>query len=169
MDTQSDLSYDVIVVGGGNAALVSALAAYKAGARVVIFEAAPEAEHGGNSRFSSGIFRIPHGGLHEVKELLDENALDDVAHCRMEPYTVEHYRGDIERTSKGQCDGAQVSVMLKHAFDDLAHQVLLQPADEGPKGNLLRLQLLFLNLVLVFVPILETFLGDVLRLHAPAS
>ncbi|KAL4798409.1 FAD binding domain-containing protein [Aspergillus venezuelensis] len=117
MDSKRDLSYDVIVVGGGNAALVSALAAHKAGAHVVIFEAAPEAEHGGNSRFSSGIFRIPHGGLQEVKKLLDESSLDDVAHCRMEPYTAEQYRGDIERTSKGHCDNAQVSVMLEHAFD----------------------------------------------------
>ena len=51
--------FDVIVAGGGNAALVSALSAHQSGARVAIFEAAPQAERGGNSRFSSGIFRIP--------------------------------------------------------------------------------------------------------------
>ncbi|KAL4926435.1 FAD binding domain-containing protein [Aspergillus undulatus] len=110
-------SYDVIVVGGGNAALVSALSAHQSGARVAIFEAAPEAEHGGNSRFSSGIFRIPHSGLSEVTALLDEAALDDVKHCRMAAYPAEQYKGDIERTSKGHCDRAQVDVMLKHAFE----------------------------------------------------
>ncbi|CBF87194.1 hypothetical protein AN2608.2 [Aspergillus nidulans FGSC A4] len=119
MSTGSVGAYDVIVVGGGNAALVSALSAYQAGARVAVFEAAPETEHGGNSRFSSGIFRIPHGGLSEVQTLLDGSVLDDVAHCRMASYTPEQYRGDIERTSKGHCDRAQVSVMLQHAFKTL--------------------------------------------------
>ncbi|KAL4862117.1 hypothetical protein BDV12DRAFT_190631 [Aspergillus spectabilis] len=110
-------AYDVLVVGGGNAALVSALSAHLAGASVAIFEAAPEAEHGGNSRFSSGIFRIAHAGLSQVQTLLDESALDDVAHCRMAPYTADMYRGDIERTSRGHCDCAQVDVMLKHSFE----------------------------------------------------
>ncbi|KAL5342005.1 FAD binding domain-containing protein [Aspergillus crustosus] len=113
-------SYDIIVVGGGNAALVSALSAHRAGASVAIFEAAPESEHGGNSRFSSGIFRIPHGGLDQVQTLLDDSARDDVQHCRMAPYTPEMYRGDIERTSKGHCDHAQVNVMLEGAFETVA-------------------------------------------------
>ncbi|KAL4745598.1 hypothetical protein BDW72DRAFT_198482 [Aspergillus terricola var. indicus] len=117
MSTRNVGAYDVIVVGGGNAALVSALSAHQSGARVAIFEAAPEAEHGGNSRFSSGIFRIPHGGLSNVQTLLDDSALDDVAHCRMAPYTPEQYRADIEQTSKGHCDRAQVSTMLQHAFE----------------------------------------------------
>ncbi|KAL4779065.1 FAD binding domain-containing protein [Aspergillus varians] len=109
-------SYDVIIAGGGNAALISALSAQRTGARVAIFEAAPETEHGGNSRFSSGIFRIPHSGLSSVEPLLDESALSDVQHCRMAAYTAEMYGGDMERTSSGQCDRAQVSVMLREAY-----------------------------------------------------
>ena len=45
-------NYDVIVVGGGNAALVSALTAHEQGAKVLVLEAAPASERGGNSRFS---------------------------------------------------------------------------------------------------------------------
>ncbi|PYI27888.1 FAD/NAD(P)-binding domain-containing protein [Aspergillus indologenus CBS 114.80] len=109
--------YDVLVVGGGNAALVAALSAHHAGARVAIFEAASQAERGGNSRFSSGIFRIPHDGLDSLKHLLHPKAAADVAYCRMRPYTAEMYRGDVERTSKGQCDRAQLAVMLAGAFE----------------------------------------------------
>jgi tricarballylate dehydrogenase len=109
--------FDVIVVGGGNAALVSALSAYQAGAHVAIFEAATQTERGGNSRFSSGIFRIPHTGLSSVEPLLHSSASDDVKYCRMDPYTRDMYHKDIDRTSKGQCDGKQVDVMLQHAFE----------------------------------------------------
>jgi tricarballylate dehydrogenase len=112
--------FDVIVVGGGNAALVSALSAHQAGARVAIFEAATETERGGNSRFSSGIFRIPHNGLSSVEPLLDADAFTDVKYCRMDPYTTEMYQRDIERTSKGQCNDKQVAVMLGHAFETVA-------------------------------------------------
>lgn len=113
----SENAFEVLVVGGGNAGLVAALAAQRAGARVAIFEAAPASQRGGNSRFSSGIFRIPHGGLDEVVPLLDETALDDVKHCRLAPYTRQQYEQDIDRTSKGRCDREQVSVMMDHAFD----------------------------------------------------
>jgi tricarballylate dehydrogenase len=43
-------SYDVVVAGGGNAALCAALEARRAGASVLVLEAAPEYLRGGNSR-----------------------------------------------------------------------------------------------------------------------
>jgi succinate dehydrogenase/fumarate reductase flavoprotein subunit len=44
---------DVIVVGGGNAALCAALSARGAGANVMLFERAPEDLARGNSGFAS--------------------------------------------------------------------------------------------------------------------
>ena len=46
--------HDVIVVGAGNAAFCAALAAQEKGAKVLMLEAAPEDESGGNSRFTAG-------------------------------------------------------------------------------------------------------------------
>ncbi len=40
---------DVLVIGGGNAALCAALMAREAGASVMLLEAAPKAWRGGNS------------------------------------------------------------------------------------------------------------------------
>ena len=46
-----DLSgFDVLVVGGGNAALAAALSAHENGAKVLILEAAPKCFRAGNSR-----------------------------------------------------------------------------------------------------------------------
>jgi tricarballylate dehydrogenase len=47
--------YDVIVVGGGNAALCAALAACEAGSRVLVLERSPEHARGGNTRHTRNI------------------------------------------------------------------------------------------------------------------
>ena len=45
-----DETYDIAVIGGGNAALCAAMTAAEAGARVLVLETAPKAYRGGNSR-----------------------------------------------------------------------------------------------------------------------
>ncbi|MDO5658410.1 MAG: FAD-dependent tricarballylate dehydrogenase TcuA [Paracoccus sp. (in: a-proteobacteria)] len=54
-------TYDIAVVGGGNAALCAAITAARAGARVIILEGAPEPYRGGNSRHTRN-FRCMHRG-----------------------------------------------------------------------------------------------------------
>jgi succinate dehydrogenase/fumarate reductase flavoprotein subunit len=50
--------FDVVVVGAGNAGMCAALAARGEGARVLVLEAAPFDERGGNSRFTAGALRF---------------------------------------------------------------------------------------------------------------
>ena len=59
--------YDVVVVGGGNAALCAAMSARDQGVRVLVLERAPEDKPGGNSAFTSGSFRMVHHGLEDIK------------------------------------------------------------------------------------------------------
>jgi tricarballylate dehydrogenase len=47
--------YDVLVIGGGNAALCAAITAREAGARVLLVEHAPRAMRGGNSRHTRNL------------------------------------------------------------------------------------------------------------------
>jgi len=47
--------YDVIVLGGGNAALCAALSARDAGSRVLVLERSPQHERGGNTRHTRNI------------------------------------------------------------------------------------------------------------------
>ena len=62
---------DVVVIGGGTAAFEAAVSARQSGAnRVVMLEKAPEAEFGGNARFSHTGFRFIHLGAREIREFL---------------------------------------------------------------------------------------------------
>lgn len=55
-----DHEWDVVVIGGGNAAIVAAIAAEEVGARVLVLERAPKHMRGGNTRHTRNI-RIVHG------------------------------------------------------------------------------------------------------------
>ncbi|HEY4253083.1 MAG TPA: FAD-dependent tricarballylate dehydrogenase TcuA [Roseomonas sp.] len=71
--------WDVVVVGGGNAALCAAITARKAGASVLIAEHAPKAMRGGNSRHTRNVRALhpqPTGVLTE--SYLEEEYWDDL-------------------------------------------------------------------------------------------
>ena len=60
-------TYDVIVVGGGNAALCAALSAHDEGARVLVLERAPVAERGGNTAYTDGLMRVVYEGADDIR------------------------------------------------------------------------------------------------------
>ncbi len=71
--------WDVMVVGGGNAALCAAITARKAGASVIVCEHAPKAMRGGNSRHTRTVRALhaaPTGVLTE--KYLEEEYWDDL-------------------------------------------------------------------------------------------
>ena len=89
---------DVIVIGGGSAAFEAAIAAKENGAdRVIMLEKAPEAEYGGNARYSGTGFRFWHNGGAEIREFLPD--IDDETFSSLEiaPYPEDAFFADLNK------------------------------------------------------------------------
>lgn len=113
----------VIVVGAGNAALVTALAASEAGASVVVLEAASKEERGGNSRFSGSIFRFAHGGSEEIADLLGDALPDQSSEwtkrVRVNPYPRQRYLDDLMSASGGRGDAALLTKLVEESQETM--------------------------------------------------
>src|SRR5262245_61762693 len=102
-DDQQTLNqhYDVLIAGGGNAALCAAITAARAGASVLIVEAAPKALRGGNSRHTRNM-RVAHD--------VGNNILTG-------PYPVDEYWDDLLRVTSGQTDEQLARLALNRSTE----------------------------------------------------
>jgi tricarballylate dehydrogenase len=107
---------DVVVVGGGNAALCAALAARESGARVLLLEKAPLHERGGNSFFTAGGFRFTHAGLDDLRRdvFVDLTGEEAVA-VDVPPYTTDQFLGDLMRLTEGLSDPDLADVLIRRS------------------------------------------------------
>ncbi|MDH3414161.1 MAG: FAD-dependent oxidoreductase, partial [Gammaproteobacteria bacterium] len=90
----SELKTDVVVVGGGNAALCAALAAVEQGAKVVVLECAPEADRGGNSRYTAGAMRVVFEGVEDLKKIM-ELSDEEISNTDFGRYSFDDYFDDM--------------------------------------------------------------------------
>jgi tricarballylate dehydrogenase len=92
-------TYDVLIAGGGNAALCAAIAAAERGARVLIAEAAPKALRGGNSRHTRNL-RTTHEAPTDVLTT---------------SYPVEEYFEDLMRVTAGKTNERLARITIEES------------------------------------------------------
>src|SRR5690242_17345839 len=112
-------SADVIVVGAGNAAFCAALAAQEHGARVLMLEAAPEAESGGNSRFTAGSIRVVYNGVDDIKTLVPDLTPAEIETTDFGTYTADQFFDDMARVTQHHADPDLVELLVTKSFDSL--------------------------------------------------
>lgn len=108
---------DVLVVGAGNAAMCAAHAARDEGKTVLMLEAAPKEQAGGNSYFTAGATRMTHEGLESLKDLVEP----DERHSRSEvpAYTAEDYAADLKKVTRGRNDPQMTETLTSRVSEDM--------------------------------------------------
>jgi tricarballylate dehydrogenase len=110
---------DVLVIGGGNAALCAALMAREAGASVMVLESAPREWRGGNSTHTRNL-RCMHDAPQDVLT---------------EAYTEEEYWQDLLKVTGGLTNEKLARLAIRHSSDCRGwmhkHGVRFQPSLSG--------------------------------------
>jgi tricarballylate dehydrogenase len=101
--------YDVLVIGGGNAALCAAISARRDGASVLVLEAAPKFYRGGNTRHTRNM-RCAHDAATDILT---------------GPYTEDEFWDDLLRVTGGQTDEELARHMI-HESKDILHWIVQQ-------------------------------------------
>jgi tricarballylate dehydrogenase len=112
-------TYDVIVIGGGNAAFCAALAARESGASVLVLECAPIAERGGNSRFTAGAMRVAYNGVDDLAKLVPDLTAEDRANTDFGAYTTDQFYDDLCRVTQYRTDPQLAETLVGRSFDTL--------------------------------------------------
>lgn len=113
------LSTDVAIVGAGNAALCAALAAAEAGANVVVLEAAPEGERGGNSAYTAGAMRTVYNGVADVRKLVPDIGDEDAKNTDFGSYSFDEYFDDMARITQHRADPDLLEILVRHSLPTL--------------------------------------------------
>jgi len=108
-------SYNVVVVGAGNAGMCAALAAREKGANVLVLEKAPIEARGGNTFFTGGAYRFPYEGLEDIRQLIPDLSDAEAATVDVGSYPEARFREDLMRVSEGKADAELVETLVTHA------------------------------------------------------
>src|SRR5271169_1035132 len=110
--------FDVVVVGAGNAGMCAALAARGQGGRVLVLEAAPFDERGGNSRFTAGALRFVYNGVDDLLKLCDLSETE-LAASDFGTYTSDQYYDDLGRLTDYRSNPDMAELLITKSQETL--------------------------------------------------
>ncbi|MGH9086535.1 MAG: FAD-dependent tricarballylate dehydrogenase TcuA [Acidimicrobiales bacterium] len=117
--TDGSAAADVVVVGGGNAALCAALAARESVERVIVLERAPFGEHGGNSAFTAGGMRFAYDGVDDILTLVPDLTPEELDVTDFGSYPASQFYEDMARVTEYRADPDLTEVLVSRSLETL--------------------------------------------------
>lgn len=115
----NEQTYDVIVVGAGNAALCSAIAARENGANVLVIEKAPKHKMGGNSYFTDGAIRFSYQDKKALSKIIPELLEDEGDTIKLPTYATKDFLDDLVEVTDGQTDPKLAKQLVTKSFETI--------------------------------------------------
>ena len=112
--SEAAYDYDVIVVGAGNTALLTALRAHEQGAKVLVLEISPREKRGGNAYYTTGIYRIVHNGIEDVRDLIS-SLTEEEQNITIEPYSADDFFRDYSTVTEGFVDPSITELVVQNS------------------------------------------------------
>src|SRR5215831_18825860 len=109
-------TYDVIVVGAGNAGLTAALAARQLETRVLLLDKCPKAVRGGNTRFSGGGFRFTYSGLDDIRPMLPGLTDEEAAKMEVGAYSTADFFDDVMQVTEYAADKKLTQLLVDQSY-----------------------------------------------------
>ncbi|MFD1067115.1 FAD-dependent tricarballylate dehydrogenase TcuA [Oceanobacillus locisalsi] len=119
MNKNENQKFDVVVVGTGNAALCSAVAAKENGMNVLILERGPKEKRGGNSFFTDGAIRFAYQDKHALKPILSHLTSEDFAKISMPEYQEADFHQDIISVTEGKSDPELSKQLVEKSYETI--------------------------------------------------
>lgn len=111
-DGADAVNCDILIAGAGIAGLSAALSAREKGARVIVLEAAPFEERGGNTRFSNGAMRAVYSGIDDIEALVGEIGASERERTDFGAYSAEQYHDDLARITGYRTDPHMADMLI---------------------------------------------------------
>jgi len=112
-------AFDVIVVGGGNAALCAALSAREQGSSVLMLERAPREERGGNSTYTDGLMRVVYEGADDIRAFAPDLTDAEMSVSDFGSYTESDFFDDMARITQYRTDPDLCEILVKRSKETL--------------------------------------------------
>src|ERR1051325_5822576 len=112
----ADDTYDVIVIGAGNAGLTAALAAHENGAKVLLLDKCPKPTRGGNTRFSGGGFRFTYNAMDDMRPMVPQVTDQEAANLEVGTYSTADFYEDVMQVTEYAADKKLTRILAEQSY-----------------------------------------------------
>ena len=125
------MSKKVIIVGSGNAALTSGIAALEKGAKVLLLEKGNKNLAGGNTKYTAGAMRFSYNNGEELLPLIRDKNDQRLKKTEFGSYTKNKFKKDLISFNDGNPITQEQEILVEKSYETVcwlsSHNIKFEP------------------------------------------